>query len=242
MVARESQLVELVDPDGAATGSCTVAEAHTAPGRLHRAFSVLLLDSLGRVLLQQRAAEKTRFALRWANACCGHPVPGQTVVDAAAQRLVEEIGVNGVTLHQAGVHPYRAEDPQTGRVEHEYDHVLVGQVPVDPRLHLDLAEVADVRWLAPDRLRRDLADRPDRFSPWLGGVLAVATEAAGRLPEAAALASRRRATPSPSTGPPTGPLTPARPAGRRVARPAARVGGSRRPDPHPAGRPDRSTD
>src|SRR4051794_29088377 len=79
MVARETQLVELDDADGVAIGSCTVAEAHTAPGQLHRAFSVMLLDDLGRVLVQQRAAVKTRFALRWANACCGHPAPGQTV-------------------------------------------------------------------------------------------------------------------------------------------------------------------
>ena len=180
MVARESQLVELVDADGAATGSCTVAEAHTAPGRLHRAFSVMLVDELDRVLVQQRAAVKTRFALRWANACCGHPAPGQTVFDAAAQRLIEEIGVRGVALHEAGVYLYRAEDPRTGRVEHEYDHVLVGRVPADQRWQLDPAEVAEVRWLVPQRLRVDVADHPDRYSPWLGGVLAVATEAVGR--------------------------------------------------------------
>lgn len=188
MVGREAQFVELVDADGAATGSCTVAEAHTAPGRLHRAFSVMLLDDLGRVLVQQRAAVKTRFALRWANACCGHPAPGQSVVDAAAQRLVEEIGVREVDLHPAGVYLYRAEDPRTGRVEHEYDHVVVGRVPADLPLRRDPDEVADVRWLAPDRLRADLAGHPDRYSPWLAGVLAVATDAAGRLAEAAALA------------------------------------------------------
>jgi len=187
MVTRESQLVELVDADGAAAGSCTVAEAHTAPGRLHRAFSVMLLDDRGRVLIQQRAAEKTRFALRWANACCGHPAPGQSVFDAAARRLIEEIGVRAVTLHQAGTYTYRAEDLRTGRVEYEYDHVVVGRVPADSRLRLDPAEVADVRWWAPDRLRADLADHPDRYAPWLGGVLAVATQTSGRLPEAAAL-------------------------------------------------------
>lgn len=177
MVDRESQLVELVGADGAAAGRCTVAEAHTAPGRLHRAFSVLLLDDRDRVLVQQRAAVKTRFALRWANACCGHPAPGQTPSDAAARRLVEEIGVRGVTLHETGVHRYRAEDPRTGRVEHEYDHVLVGRVPADPRVRPDPAEVAGVRWVAPDRLRADLADHPDRYAPWLDGVLAVAAAA-----------------------------------------------------------------
>lgn len=178
VLARESQLVELVGADGAATGSCTVAEAHTMPGRLHRVFSVLLVDDLGRVLIQQRAAVKTRFALRWANACCGHPAPGQTVVDAAALRLVEEIGVRGATLHEAGVHPYRAEDPQTGRVEYEHDHVLIGRVPVDLPLRPDPAEVADVRWVAPGPLRADLAEHPERYAPWLSGVLAVATEVA----------------------------------------------------------------
>lgn len=181
MVTREAQLVELVDTDGAATGSLTVAEAHTAPGRLHRAFSVMLLDESGRVLVQQRSPEKTRFALRWANACCGHPAPGQTVFDAATRRLVEEIGVAGVTLREAGVYLYRAEDPQTGRVEHEYDHVVVGRVPADLPMRLDPAEVAAVRWLAPDELRADVADNPDRYAPWFHGVLSVATEATGHL-------------------------------------------------------------
>lgn len=187
MVARESQLVELVDAEGAAIGSCTVAEAHTAPGRLHRAFSVMLVDDLGRILVQQRAAAKTRFALRWANACCGHPAPGQDVFAAATQRLVEEIGVRGVTLSQAGVYLYRAEDPETGRVEHEYDQVVVGRVPVDPTLHLDPAEVAGVRWVTLDQLRSGMSDEPDQYAPWLCGVLSVATSATGRAPEAATL-------------------------------------------------------
>jgi isopentenyl-diphosphate delta-isomerase len=47
-------------------------------------------------------------------------------------------------------------------------------------MNLDPAEVADVRWLAPDRLRADLADDPGRYAPWLGGVLAVPTAASSR--------------------------------------------------------------
>src|SRR5512142_1777309 len=105
---RENHLVELVSAEGEAAGAATVQEAHHAPGMLHRAFSVLLVDPRGRLLLQRRAAVKTRFAGRWANACCGHPAPGQPVPDAAAVRLVEELGVSGVALEQVGVHLYRA--------------------------------------------------------------------------------------------------------------------------------------
>ena len=106
----------------------------SAPGRLHRAFSVLLIDPPGRVLLQQRAAVKTRFPLRWANACCGHPAPGE---DAARRRgnrrLREEIGVGaGRADRGRACTSYYAEDPATGRVEYEYDHVLLGRIDRRP--------------------------------------------------------------------------------------------------------------
>ena len=94
-MTREETPVELVDADGTAMGEATVAVAHTAPGLLHRAFSVLLFDPDGRLLLQQRAAGKTRFPLRWANACCGHPAPGEPVAEAAARRLGDELGDRG---------------------------------------------------------------------------------------------------------------------------------------------------
>ncbi|HZN78037.1 MAG TPA: isopentenyl-diphosphate Delta-isomerase [Micromonosporaceae bacterium] len=167
-------LVELVDTTGRVTGSSTVEEAHDAPGQLHRAFSVHLVDPAGRVLLQQRAAVKTRFPLRWANACCGHPAPGEPVSAAATRRLGEELGVAGVPLTEIGVYVYRADDPATGRVEHEYDHVLLGRVPPDLPMSPDPAEVAAVRWLFPAELDLFLAE-PDQCAPWLAGVTAVLT-------------------------------------------------------------------
>jgi len=171
--ARESLLVELVDAAGRSVGSATVADAHTAPGRLHRAFSVFLVDADGRTLLQRRAATKTRFPLRWANACCGHPTPGENVAAAAARRLVEEIGVAAVPLDEIGVYSYRAQDAATGRVEHEYDHVLVGRASPNATIQPDPAEVSDVRWIAVDDLRADLGAASAEYVPWLTGVLAV---------------------------------------------------------------------
>ncbi len=169
---RELELVELVDADGRTAGSATVAQAHREPGLPHRAFSVLLLDPAGRTLLQQRAAVKTRFPLRWANACCGHPKPGEPVTDAATRRLAEELGISGVALTEIGVHQYRAADPQTGRVEHEYDHVLLGRIDPDTPTNPDPAEVAALHWEQPKLLRIALDSRSEAYAPWLAGVLA----------------------------------------------------------------------
>ncbi len=170
MTAREAHEVELVDAEGNPAGAATVADAHEAPGRLHRAFSVFLRDADGRVLLQQRAEVKTRFPLRWANTCCGHPTPGQTVADAAARRLDEELGLTGVSFSEVGVYTYYAADPETGRVEYEYDHVLLGDLPAGVLPRPDPAEVADLRWVTVPALLADIGDDARAYAPWLLGV------------------------------------------------------------------------
>jgi isopentenyl-diphosphate delta-isomerase len=168
---REAHLVELVDETGRPVGQSTVEAAHQLPGQLHRAFSVLLTDPQGRLLLQRRAAAKTRFPLRWANSCCGHPLPGEPLAAAANRRIGEELGVDPVELTELGIHLYRAEDPATGRVEHEYDHVLLGRIPAGLPTRPDPAEVVELHWVDPAELAADLVDHPDRYAPWLGGVL-----------------------------------------------------------------------
>lgn len=170
---REQLLVELVDETGNATGSATVEAAHQEPGQLHRAFSVILRDPAGRVLLQQRAAVKTRFALRWANSCCGHPAPGESLSEAANKRLAEELGTAPIPLQELGVYAYRAADEATGRVEYEYDHVLVGDVPADLSCEPDPAEVAALGWVSAADLRASLVAEPDKYAPWLSGVIAL---------------------------------------------------------------------
>ena len=170
-ISRETHQVELVDANGVPVGSATVHDAHQAPGRLHRAFSVFLRDAAGRVLLQQRAAAKTRFPLRWANTCCGHPQPGEDVAVAAARRLVEEVGVGGVELAEIGVYSYYAEDPGSGRVEYEYDHVLLGDLPAGRDPLPDPNEVAALRWVSVADLRAAIAADPRSYAPWLAGVV-----------------------------------------------------------------------
>jgi isopentenyl-diphosphate Delta-isomerase len=171
---RERELVELVDGVGTAVGATTVLDAHSPPGALHRAFSVVLFDAAGRTLLQQRAAAKTRFPLRWANACCGHPAPGEAVSVAATRRLNQELGVPVQDLEEFGVYLYRADDPSTGRVEHEYDHVLVGRVPAALTVAPDPDEVSALRWADAQTLARDLPDGAPEYAPWLGGVIRLA--------------------------------------------------------------------
>ena len=95
---------------------------------------------------------------------------------AAEQRLAEELGITGVALREVGVYTYRAADSATGRVEHEYDHVVVGWVPNDLEVTPDPAEVEDIRWARTAALPE--AMRSASYAPWLSGVLPIALTAA----------------------------------------------------------------
>ena len=72
------QQVILVNEQDEPKGVMEKMEAHEK-GLLHRAFSVFIFDKEGRMLLQQRAAEKYHGAFLWTNACCSHPYPDDKV-------------------------------------------------------------------------------------------------------------------------------------------------------------------
>jgi isopentenyl-diphosphate delta-isomerase len=199
----ERATVELVDESGAPAGVAGKAAAHEAPGHLHRAFSVFLFSpgAEPRLLVQRRALSKYHFAGIWANTCCSHPAPGEDILDSARRRLVEELGIgadgaggpdDGLVLHgaiaPAGTFVYRAVDPDSGLVEHEYDHVLVGTVTrpdgtapgLDDRPAADPEEVEETRWITIGEARASAAGEGDnRFAPWFGEALELALSVGG---------------------------------------------------------------
>jgi isopentenyl-diphosphate delta-isomerase len=165
--------VVLVDERDRETGTAPKLDAHRS-GALHRAFSVMVFDRRHRVLLQRRARSKYHSGGLWANTCCGHPRPGESVVEAASRRLTEEMGI-AVALRPVGAFTYRA---RLGDLEeHEYDHVLVGRYDGEPRPAP--AEVEDWRWVDPAAAAAELAAFPERFAVWFGQVLALARSAGG---------------------------------------------------------------
>jgi isopentenyl-diphosphate Delta-isomerase len=164
--------VVVVDAHGRPAGRAEKLAAHAAPGMPHLAFSVVLFDAAGRLLLQRRAEGKYHFAGQWSNACCSHPRPGEDVVAAAHRRLAEELGVSTPALERVGAFWYRAEDAASGLVEHEYDVVLRGDH--DGGCTPDALEVAETAWVTPARAREFTVRSPEMVTPWLAQVLEVA--------------------------------------------------------------------
>lgn len=154
--------VILVDADDQTLGTAGKLEAHRL-GQLHRAFSILVFDADGKLLLQRRADAKYHFAGRWSNTCCGHPRPGEATPAAAGRRLKEEFGLR-VPLTERAQLVYRAEDQGSGLIEHEYLHIFHGVYAGEPRP--DPSEIGAWRWMPVPAIRRALRVHPESFTPW----------------------------------------------------------------------------
>ncbi len=154
--------VVLVDEHDRETGRAEKLEAHRQ-GHLHRAISVLVHDGESRQLLQKRQHGKYHSQGQWSNACCSHPRPGETPMDAAHRRLQEEMGFD-CPLNFLFSTLYR-QDVGNGLIEHELVHVFAGHyrgaVAPDP------AEADGYQWLDFELLCADVARTPEAYSAWL---------------------------------------------------------------------------
>lgn len=171
-----SETLISVSADDKVTGSVSKFQAHREPGVLHRAFSVLLFNSEGKLLIQKRSAEKITFPGVWANTCCSHPLHTEAELEtlnsagvkrAAIRKLAQELGIRdelevGDFTAMTRLH-YRAETG-SGWVEEEMDHILIAGK--DVTLALNANEVEAVRWVSRSDLEELLSDTEARVAPW----------------------------------------------------------------------------
>lgn len=154
-------LVVLVDENDIEIGVMEKLRAHQE-AQLHRAISVVIFNTDGEMLLQQRAAHKYHSPLLWTNACCTHPAPLEAVSDAAVRRLKEEMGLS-CSLSYAFNFIYKAELGK-GLTEYEFDHVFYGFSNDVPVINED--EVCSYKYVSMANLKTELTNHPDHFTAW----------------------------------------------------------------------------
>ncbi len=153
--------VVLVDDKDNPIGTMEKLEAHQK-GVLHRAFSILLFNSKGELLLQKRAKTKYHSAGLWTNTCCSHPLPGESMADATRRKLKQEMGID---LRPEFVYKFIYKVNLDGNlVEHEYDHVFIGTFEGTPMINKE--EVEEWKYSKLSFLRADIRKNPEVYTFW----------------------------------------------------------------------------
>jgi isopentenyl-diphosphate Delta-isomerase len=162
-VAADSEALILVDETDRSLGVLSKVLCHEGRGVLHRAFSLLIFNERGELLIQRRAAAKRLWPMYWSNSCCSHPHSDESLETATQRRLYEELGIR-CPLQFLFKFQYQAQFDATG-AENELCSVYIGRCrePITANSH----EIVDWRWISPEALQREIAVQGDRaFTPW----------------------------------------------------------------------------
>jgi isopentenyl-diphosphate Delta-isomerase len=153
----------LVDDADREIGHLSKALCHEGRGVLHRAFSLLIFNGRGELLLQQRAPSKRLWPLYWSNSCCSHPRRAETMETAIRRRLYEELGLS-CPLRFLFKFQYQAQFDATG-AEHELCSVFIARCT--DMVSIDRNEILSWRWVSPEALQAEMsAGGSEKFTPW----------------------------------------------------------------------------
>lgn len=156
--AAGDELVDVVDEDDRVVA--TVTRRRMRAERLrHRAVSIAVLGSDGRLLVHRRADDKDVWPGMWDLAAGGVLAAGETYDDAARRELAEELGIEPHVLVPLG--EGRFEDESVALIGRGYSCVHDG-----PFRFTD-GEIAEVRWVdraALEALMAEAAFVPDNVA------------------------------------------------------------------------------
>jgi isopentenyl-diphosphate delta-isomerase len=162
------QDVIAVDTDDSRTGLVNRLDAHTGEGIRHRAFTCLVFDGDGHILLGQRSPEKRLWDTHWDGTVASHPVAGQSQLDATRERLDDELGITPdqySDLRVTDKFEYKRYYENAG-LEWEVCSVLKVTLE-DTSLDPDEAEIAGLLWADYEHLHEHPSwYRQLRLCPW----------------------------------------------------------------------------
>jgi len=159
------EYLTLVDSNDKPIGTEEKIKCHLPNGKLHRAFTILLFNREGKLLLTQRSMDKMLWPGNWDGTVASHPRQSETYVSSAERRLPEELGIS-CNLDYLFKFEYHVPYKNIGS-ENEVCGTLIGIVEDPTKIKLVKEEINDIKWVTLDVLLEDITKSPQIYCPWM---------------------------------------------------------------------------
>jgi len=160
-----SEMLILVDKNDNAIGTEEKVKCHLPNGKLHRAFTALIFDKEGNLVLTRRSDEKMLWPGDWDGTVASHPRKDENYVSSAERRMPEEIGIE-CKMDYLFKFEYHVPYKNIGS-ENEICGTLVGIVGNEQKFNLIPEEISEVKWINPEQLLSELKNKPQIYCPWM---------------------------------------------------------------------------
>ena len=159
------ELVILVDENDNQIGTEEKVKCHLPNGKLHRAFTALLFDKNGRLVITKRAKEKMLWPGDWDGTFASHPRENETYVSSGERRMPEELGIEG-KLDYLHKFEYHVNYKDVGS-ENEICGTLIGIVDNPTELKEIEGEIDETKTISAKELLLELKVNPQIYCPWM---------------------------------------------------------------------------
>ena len=159
------EYVILVDENDNPVGKEEKVKCHLPNGKLHRAFTALIYNKEGKLLLTRRSDSKMLWPGYWDGTVASHPRESETYESSAERRIPEEIGIT-CEMNYVNKFEYHVPYKDIGS-ENEVCGTLLGVMNNFDESSLIKDEISEIKWIAPDELKIELENNRDVYCPWM---------------------------------------------------------------------------
>ena len=163
------EYVILVDQNDNPIGKEDKVKCHLPNGKLHRAFTALIFNNEGKLLLTKRSDKKMLWPGDWDGTVASHPRESETYASSAERRTPEEIGIS-CKMNYVNKFEYHVPYKDIGS-ENEICGTLIGMVDDFDETSLIKDEISEIKWISSDELMNELdfsgADNWSAYCPWM---------------------------------------------------------------------------
>ena len=159
------EYVILVDQNDNPIGKEDKVKCHLPNGKLHRAFTALIFNGEGKLLLTKRSEGKMLWPNDWDGTVASHPRGSETYVSSAERRMPEEIGIS-CKMNYVNKFEYHVPYKDIGS-ENEICGTLIGTIDSFDESSMIKDEISEIKWINPDELKNELEQNRDTYCPWM---------------------------------------------------------------------------
>ena len=159
------ELVILVDKNDNPIGTEEKVKCHLPNGKLHRAFTALLFDIDGRLVLTKRAKGKMLWPGDWDGTFASHPRESEGYVSSGERRMPEELGITG-KLDYFHKFEYHVQYKDVGS-ENEICGTLVGVIDKSTELKELEGEIDEINGFQQLVAGVEIKTNPEIYCPWM---------------------------------------------------------------------------
>lgn len=158
------ELVDIVNEKNEVIGKAKRGEAHLK-GYIHRALSVLIVNSKGQILLQQRSKYPKVHPLSWDLSTSEHVLAGESYEEAGKRSVKEELGVEVEVRPATKTSLQRRKYEFPSKTIYENEIVMMLLAELEGPFKVDPVEVNKVEFFTVEEIE-GMIRKGEKFTPW----------------------------------------------------------------------------